>query len=162
MPVAVVPSARGVSQPAAGDGAAAPLALLREVDLSPAWMNRGALSEKSTPLEGFYGPTHYRISFFFTKVRRDSLQPEVFHVWGLNRYKKAITPFTGTYTVRRLAALSDTVEMVNSKSVRAYTAFADYVLREDPATKGAGVYSGKAMFVGFLRQFTKPGQTGRL
>lgn len=139
---AAVPPA---AQPGAGNAAAPGLTMLRDVDLSPAWMNVGVADEKREPLEGFYGPDHYRISFFFTKVRRDSLQPEVFHVWGLNRYKKVITPFTGTYTVKRLAALPDTVQMVNSKTVRAYTAFADYTLREDPATKGAGVYSGKAM-----------------
>ncbi|WP_046246994.1 hypothetical protein [Hymenobacter terrenus] len=142
---ASVPSATGAAQPVATAATAPTLALLRQVDLTPAWMNRGDPSEKSTALEGFYGSNHYRISFFFSKVRRDSLRPEVFHVWGLNRYKKVITPFTGTYTVRRIAALPDTVQMFNSKVVQAYTAFADYILREDPTTKGTGVYSGKVM-----------------
>lgn len=96
-------------------------------------------------MEGYYGADFYRVSFLFTKVRRDSLRPEVYHVWGMNHYKKTITPFTGTCTVTRFAALPDTVGMANSRTRRGYTAFATYVLREDPTTKGAGVYAGQAL-----------------
>jgi hypothetical protein len=119
--------------------------LLQQVDLSYAWSNATAEAKGNPTMEGFYGPDHYRISFCFSKVRRDSLHPEQYHIWGINRYKKVITPFEGTCTVTRFAALPDTAEMENSSKVRAYTAFAEYTLREDPKTKGAGVYSGKAM-----------------
>ena len=118
---------------------------LQQVDLSYAWSNAQAEAKANPTMEGFYGPDHYRISFFFSKVRRDSLHPEQYHIWGINRYKKAVTPFEGTCIVTRVAALPDTVEMENSSKLRAYTAFAEYTLREDPKTKGAGVYSGKAM-----------------
>lgn len=118
---------------------------LQQVDLAHAWSNVTAEAKGNPTMEGFYGPDHYRISFYFSKVRRDSLHSERYHIWGLNRYKKVITPFEGTCTVTRFAALPDTAEMENSSKVRAYTAFAEYTLREDPKTKGAGVYSGKAM-----------------
>ena len=118
---------------------------LQQIDLSYAWSNATAEAKENPTMEGFYGPDHYRISFYFSKVRRDSLHPEQYHIWGLNRYKKVLTPFEGTCTVTRFAALPDTAEMENSSKVRAYTAFAEYTLREDPKTKGAGVYSGKAM-----------------
>lgn len=120
---------------------------LPQIDLSDAWSNVSASAEAKHNLimEGFYGPDHYRISFFFSKVRRDSLNPAVYHIWGKNRYKKVITPFEGTCTVTGFAALPDTVGMENSHQLRAYTAFARYTLREDPQTKGAGVYSGRAM-----------------
>jgi hypothetical protein len=119
--------------------------LVPQVDLSYAWSNATAEAKTNPTMEGFYGPDHYRISFYFSKVRRDSLHPEQYHIWGINRYKKVLTPFEGTCTVTRIAALPDTVEMENSGKLRAYTAFAEYTLREDPKTKGAGVYSGKAM-----------------
>jgi hypothetical protein len=118
---------------------------LQQVDLSYAWSNATAEAKGNPTMEGFYGPDHYRISFFFSKVRRDSLHPGQYHIWGLNRYKKVITPFEGTCTVTRFAPLPDTAEMKNSRQLCAYTAFAEYTLREDPATRGAGVYSGKAM-----------------
>ncbi|MBO2011657.1 hypothetical protein [Hymenobacter negativus] len=125
--------------------ASASSALLPQVDLSYAWSNATAEAKGNPTMEGFYGPDHYRISFYFSKVHRDSLHPEQYHIWGINRYKKVITPFEGTCTVTRIAALPDTAEMENSSKLRAYTAFAEFTLREDPKTKGAGVYSGKAM-----------------
>ncbi|MBF9221416.1 hypothetical protein [Hymenobacter ruricola] len=140
-PTAVAAQQHVPAQPAAS---AAPTPL-QQVDLAYAWSNATAEAKSNATMEGFYGPNHYRISFYFSKVRRDSLHPEQYHIWGLNRYKKAITPFKGTCTVTRFAALPDTAEMANSSKVRAYTAFAEYTLREDPQTKGAGVYSGKAM-----------------
>lgn len=125
--------------------ASAPPTTLHQVDLSYAWSNAKAEAKANPTMEGFYGPDHYRISFFFSKVRRDSLHPELYHIWGINRYKKVVTPFEGTCKVTRFAPLPDTAEMANSNKLRAYTAFAEYTLREDPKTKGAGVYSGKAM-----------------
>lgn len=121
------------------------LALVRQIDLSAAWSNAPEPGENPAAMEGFYGPDHYRISFVFTNVRRDALQPEVYHIEGLNRYKKIITPFAGTCTIKRIAALPDTVDMKNSNALRGHTAFAEYELKEDPATKGAGVYAGKAL-----------------
>lgn len=125
--------------------ASAAPSLLPQVDLSYAWSNATANAKGNPTMEGFYGPDHYRISFYFSKVRRDSLHPEQYHIWGLNRYKKVITPFEGSCTVTRFAPLPDTAEMENSGTLRAYTAFANYTFREDPKTKGAGVYSGQAM-----------------
>jgi hypothetical protein len=139
-----VPAAPKPAGPPTQVAAASP-ASLPQVDLSFAWSNANADGKGNPTMEGFYGPNHYRISFFFSRVRRDSLHPEVYHFWGKNRYKKVITPFEGIITVKHFAALPDTAEMENSRQLRAYTAFAEYVLREDPATKGAGVYSGRAL-----------------
>jgi len=140
-PTATVAKPSVPGQPAAS--AVSPL--LQQVDLSYAWSNATAEANGNPTMEGFYGPDHYRISFYFSKVRHDSLHPEQYHIWGINRYKKVITPFEGTCTITRVAALPDTAEMENSSKLRAYTAFAEYTLREDPKTKGAGAYSGKAM-----------------
>lgn len=140
-PASTMPK-QAVSSPVVAASAPLPLA---QVDLSAAWSNASTEAKRNLLMEGFYGPDHYRISFFFSKVRRDSLHPEVYHIWGKNRYKKVITLFEGTCTVSRFAALPDTAYMENSRQLRAYTAFAEYTLREDPSTKGAGVYSGKAM-----------------
>jgi hypothetical protein len=125
------------------DSTAAVRALLRTVDLAPAWANTlGAQPPK--PMDGFYGADQYHIAFYFDSVRRDAQRPEVFHVWGRDRYKHITTPFSGTCTVTRLAPLPDTASLERSQTLRAQTAFADFALREDPATKGAGVYQGRA------------------
>lgn len=134
-PVATPPGAQ--APPA--DSTAAVLALLRQVDLSAAW--RGA---RNAAMEGFYGPDNYRISFHTDSLWRDARRPNVFHFRGRDRYKRTITPFTGTLTVTRLAPLPDTVGLEHRLGDRAYSAFASFVLREDSTAKGSGHCVGRA------------------
>ena len=140
----VVAAPTGVPVAAARD-AGPSLALLQRVDLAAVWANHWGKQEQQHPMEGFYGADHYHISFFFDEVRRDPQQPAAFRVRGRTRYKKVITPFSGTITVTRLAPLVDTVSLENSQRAQAYTAFGNFVLTEDPATRGAGVYRGQAL-----------------
>lgn len=116
------------------------LQLLRQVDLAPAWNGTD-----NSAMDGFYGPDNYRISFHIDSVLRDEHQVNVFHFRGRDRYKRTITPFTGTLTVTRLAPLPDTVGLEHSKGDRVYSAFASFVLREDSAAKGAGHCTGRAV-----------------
>jgi len=122
------------------DTTAAVLDLLRQVDLTTAW--RGTPNEA---MDGFYGPDNYRISFHIDTVRRDEHRPNVFYFEGRDRYKRTITPFTGTLTVTRLAPLPDTVALEHRFGDRAYSAFASFVLREDSTAKGAGHCTGRAV-----------------
>ncbi|WP_046246838.1 hypothetical protein [Hymenobacter terrenus] len=122
--------------------------LLRSHDLAPLWANgeQDALSPRA--IEGFYGPDHYRISFYFDEVQRDSLRPELYWVRGRNRYRKVITPFAGAITVRAVV-FNARLDVDNSyqptDSVATFVVRANYELREDPTTKGAGVYRGEAL-----------------
>lgn len=126
---------------------AAARALLRTHDLAPFWGNTDKPDGYDYHLEGFYGPDYHRIEFYFDVVRRDSLHPEQFRVRGRNRYRKVITPFAGTITVQAIfrAVLDRTNRPVDDDTVKSYAVRASYELREDPATKGAGVYQGEAM-----------------
>jgi hypothetical protein len=137
-PVSAAPSGTKNTTPA--DTTAAVLALLRQVDLTAAW--RGTPTEA---MDGFYGPDNYRISFHVDSVQRDEHQPNVFYFQGRDRYKRTITPFTGTLTVTRLASLPDTVAMEHNLGDRAYSAFASFVLREDSTARGAGHCTGRAV-----------------
>jgi hypothetical protein len=136
---AVVAAAPPAALPTA-DTTAAVLQLLRQVDLTPAW--KGTDDEA---MDGFYGPDNYRISFHIDGVQRDAQQPNVFHFQGRDRYKRTITPFTGTLTVTRLAPLADTVGLEHRFGDRVYSAFASFVLREDSAAKGAAHCTGRAV-----------------
>ncbi len=138
----------------AQDSTAAMLRVLRQVDLAPAWGNATPETKEHGALEGYYGPDNYRMSFYYDRVRQDARQPNVFHVWGRDRYKKTITPFTATLTVTRLAPVPDTVGMTYAmpKPVRAYTAFATFVLREATTAKGAGHCQGRAALDFYLDQ----------
>ncbi|MGI4875071.1 MAG: hypothetical protein ACRYFX_28285 [Janthinobacterium lividum] len=140
LPAASAAPAAIATAPAPTDSTAAVLQLAQQVDLAPAWLG----DARHEAMEGFYGPDNYRMSFYFDNVRRDSLQPNVFHFRGRDRYKKIITPFTGTITVTRLAALPDTASVLTSQANRGYTAFASFELRETAATKGAGHCQGRA------------------
>ena len=156
-PAATAPVAVAPNQPAAppvspAAATAADLlspttrAMLRQYNLAPLWANRDEGKPARSAMEGFFGTLPYRISFYFSSVERDPAQPNVFHVVGLDRYKKVITPFTGTITVRNITPFTDSMEVdAPDSTARAFTAVGRFVLREDPATKGAGNYSGEAL-----------------
>ena len=119
--------------------------LLREHDLAPLWANQTEIMKTHPAMEGFYGPDYYRISFYFSEVKRDSARLNVFHVKGLDRYKKAITPFVGIITVQSVQPFSKGMVVDADSSARAFTAMGRFELNEDPTTQGAGNYSGKAL-----------------
>ncbi|RTQ51680.1 hypothetical protein EJV47_07745 [Hymenobacter gummosus] len=88
---------------------------------------------------GFFGADHYRIEFAITSVERDAKRPQVYHVRGKNRYKKRITPFSGTITLQQVLpgqASTDT----NTDAT--YTFKGQFELREDAAVAGHGVFKG--------------------
>ena len=118
------------------------LRLLRQHNLAPLWANQENSMEPSA-MEGFYGSPPYRISFCFKKVTRDARQPNVFHVEGLDRYKKVITPFTGTIIVQTIRPFTNGMyaeyAAVDS-TAHSFTAAGRFILAEDPTTKGAGTY----------------------
>jgi len=119
---------------------------LRAYDLTPLWANADYNKSADQAMEGFYGPDYYRIAFYYDQVRQDSLIPEKFWVRGRNRYRRVITPFTGTITVRAIfKAQLGSANFQPADTVRAFVVRAYYELREDPTTKGAGVYRGEAL-----------------
>jgi hypothetical protein len=120
-------------------------------NLAPLWQSdyghQANDSSRPTILDGFYGDEHRHISVLFERVERDAKQANVYRVQGRTRYKKNITPFEGTITVEALKSLKAYLDLDSVEEARAhaYTATARFVLREDPATNGAGVYQGTAM-----------------
>ena len=150
VPVAVspVPQPVAAASVAADSLAPAALALLRRHDLAPLWANRAEGMAARSAMEGFYGPPHYRISFYFSGVTHDPIRPNRFHVTGLDRYKKVVTPFSGTITVRALRPFTKEMHLDAApadSAAPAYTAVARFALNEDPATTGAGNYTGEAL-----------------
>ena len=126
-------------------------ALLRTHDLAPLWRNNGPPQNDNPAidgptLDGFFGPDHYRISFVFTRVWRDSLNPALFHVQGKSLYKKDIAPFAGSLEVKHLANLNTRLDLApDDSTARAYTAESHFVLRESLATKSPGVFEGTGL-----------------
>lgn len=131
-------------KPAVPTATADSLHLLQAIDLAPLWLRLYDGQPAKSAMDGFYGADHYHIAFYFDSVRRDARQPALYHVWGRDRYKHITTPFAGTCTITRLLPLADTVSMKDSQTAKAYSALATFTLREDPTTKGAGTYSGRA------------------
>ena len=147
------PPAAPVRSSAIDSVAPAAWALLRQHNLAPLWASRAEGKAAQSAMEGFYGPPYYRISFYFSEVTRDSARPNLFHVTGLNRYKKVITPFTGTITVRALRPFTKEMFLDAApadSAAPAYTAVARFTLIEDPATKGAGTYTGDGLLDFYL------------
>lgn len=119
--------------------------MLQQHNLAPLWANQTELMKTQPAMEGFYGPAYYRISFYFSKVERDANHPNLFHVTGLDRYKKVVTPFAGTITVECIKPFTKDMFADVDSAARAFTAVGHFELNEDPTTKGAGNYSGKAL-----------------
>lgn len=128
-----------------------PLVFLAANNLAPLWQadydQKANDASRPIILDGFYGEEHRHISVLLERVRRDAAQPNVFQVQGRTRYKKNITPFEGTITVEGLKPLKTMLDLDSVEAARAhaYTATARFVLREDPATNGAGTYQGTAL-----------------
>jgi hypothetical protein len=145
-PAAVLRAAAIARPPAAADSLAAEAAaILRQHDLSPLWAKHTESTKAYPTLEGFYGPAYYRISFYFGKVARDAQRPNVFHVEGLDRYKKVITPFTGTITVQSVRPFTKEMFADLDSTWQAFTAAGRFDFSEDPTAKGAGRYAGQAL-----------------
>jgi hypothetical protein len=126
-------------------------------DLSPLMYFADAEDGHANRFDGFYGNDHYRIEFYFAEIKQDSLQPNVYHITGKNRFKKNVTPFEGTITFNQLATFKDPnlneehYEHDEFELKEAYTAEAAFELKENPSVKGSGVFSGK-MFIDFFER----------
>ncbi len=119
--------------------------MLTEHDLAALWALQQR--ESAAVYNGFYGADHYRIEMHFASVTRDSIRPDQLHVTGKSRYKKNITPFSGTITIDSLATLhlikrpgDPDVELGNE---RRYLAVGHFTLREDSLVSGSGQFAGK-------------------
>lgn len=135
-------------------------ALLRAHDLTPLWANKTDGLAAPHAMEGFFGTAPYRISFYFTNVVRDARQPGLFHITGLDRYHKVVTPFNGTIQMLAVKPFADSMWADVDTTARCFTATARFVLQEDPRTKGAGTYSGQALLDFYLDSHGKIGQAG--
>jgi hypothetical protein len=121
--------------------------LLATHDLATLWAMRER--ESAAVYNGFYGPDNYRIEMYFATVTRDSLRPDQLHITGKSRYKKSITPFSGTVTIDSLAALQVIKGAgdsgVEAGTERRYLAVGHFTLREDSLAAGSGQFAGKLM-----------------
>ncbi|KUG08729.1 hypothetical protein [Solirubrum puertoriconensis] len=115
---------------------------LREHDLTKVWCVATAEGPVAYPNNGFFGAERYRIEMVFLEMHRDEQRPEVMYVRGKSRYKKIITPFEGTLTVSEIHNLKADPEILIREGNPAYSVVGRFELREDPTTKGAGVYRG--------------------
>ncbi len=126
-------------------------------DLSSLMYFADAEDGHANRFDGFYGNDHYRIEFYFSEIKQDSLQPNVYHISGKNRFKKNVTPFEGTITFNQLASFKDPnlneehYEHDEFELKEAYTAEAAFELKENPSVKGSGIFSGK-MFIDFFER----------
>ena len=103
---------------------------------------------------GFFGPTHYRIEMATTQVVRDTVNPALYHVRGLSRYKKFITPFVGTLTISKIveqpyysaaeiADMQNEHEIVLTNDPGLFSALGTFELHEDSTRLGAGIFRGQ-------------------
>lgn len=122
------------------------LLLVQSRQFANLWLNYAHNYPRGvTPLEGFFGPDRYRISFAFTQIRPDSLNPRTLLVSGKSRFKKAVVPFSGSLQLQDLRPLKR-ASLVNTgvedSLLRTYTAKAHFVFRQAPTQPHAGTFEG--------------------
>lgn len=151
-PVAAAP-VQAPSTGATATAAAAPglsdeqLTVLRETDLAPllqpaSYTDEDGNRSAGQAMSGFFGPEHRRIEFVFTRVQRDAQNPALYHIQGLDRYKKRVLPLTGTIELQQLAPLQP-LEKSPNELTGAYAATGRFELREGGTGSGNGVFRGQ-------------------
>ena len=108
--------------------------------------NLDTLFNSAYPENGFYGEDRYRIEYLFESSKRDEHDPTLYHIKGRNRYKKTITPFSGTIRITQLSEFTDpnldTAE-VNGMNIRnLYAAQGEFEFKEDSIAKSSGIFKG--------------------
>jgi hypothetical protein len=108
--------------------------------------NLDTLFESHYPQNGFYGEDRHRIEYLFESSKRDAKDPTLIHVKGRNRYKKTITPFSGTIRITQLSEFTDPnldTSEVSGMHVRTfYAAQGEFELKEDVIGQSSGVFKG--------------------
>lgn len=126
-------------------------AFLTANNLAPLWQANFGSNANGTLrpaiLDGFFGAEHRHIAFIFERVTQDSLQPNVFQVQGRSRFRKTITSFVGTITVKQIKPFRVFIDLDSAalSQASAYVATAHFVLHEDSTVAGAGTYQGTAL-----------------
>ncbi|GAA4047888.1 hypothetical protein GCM10022409_37780 [Hymenobacter glaciei] len=122
------------------------LLLVQNRQFANLWRNQASPNPPGvTPMEGFFGPDRYRISFALTHIRPDSLDPLALQVTGKSRFKEAVVPFSGVLQLRDLTPLkraSLTNTSVQDSLLRTYTAKAHFIFRQAPTQSHTGTFEG--------------------
>ncbi|GAB3857744.1 hypothetical protein GCM10028822_31960 [Hymenobacter terrigena] len=97
-----------------------------------------------TVCEGFFGPDHYRIELVLQKIIRDTDDPLLYHVQGKDRYKRQVTPFTGTIRLRQLrnVPIKSFEYELQGEFAKFYTAQGVFSWQET-GSKATGIFAGK-------------------
>ena len=74
---------------------------LSKYSVSALWKT-AAEGNDSPVINGFFGEDHYRIEFVFTSLTQDPVDKSLFHVTGQNRYRRTITPFSGSIQLNQI------------------------------------------------------------
>ena len=115
------------------------IAVLTQNDMSE-------LLKQEYPANGFYGDDHYRIEFVVSEVKRDEADARLYHIKGKNRFKKTISPFTGTVRLKTISEMIDpnidTTETGDLYFIKSYSVGGEFEIKEDSTLKSSGVFKG--------------------
>ncbi|MBD2767042.1 hypothetical protein IC235_03930 [Hymenobacter sp. BT664] len=119
------------------------LAFLQDNDLSPLWRNLAQHQEHELAVHnGFFGVDNYRIEFVFTSITRDATDPALFLVTGKNRYKKTISPFTGSIRITQLLNEQPSTPDIELQEDVVRVALGTFEFSEQLGTRTDGIFRG--------------------
>jgi hypothetical protein len=92
---------------------------------------------------GFIGNNYERFEIFYTSIKKDSVQPNVYHIKGRNRVKGNICDFSGTIAITDAGYYTHKSDWGNyPDSVKLGMLFGNYLFKEDTTQKHAGTLQG--------------------
>ncbi len=123
--------------------------LLDTSDLSRMFCNYDSLGAYDNRFDGFFGEDHFRIQFYFSNVKRDSVNHLVYHIEGKSKFKENIAPFKGKIVLEKEKSFTDPKinleewKYENGDSLKGmYSLVGHLILEEDKKLGYAGVFSG--------------------
>ncbi len=81
--------------------------LLDTINLSRLFVNTDTLETFTNRFDGFFGNDNYRIEFYWSEAKKDSLNPLVYHLKGKTNFKGNIDSFTGKIELDTAIAFTD-------------------------------------------------------
>ncbi|GAA3994105.1 hypothetical protein GCM10022408_00360 [Hymenobacter fastidiosus] len=113
----------------------------RQHNLAPLWA-LNAQSGQPQVLIGCMGPQYRRLELVYERVRRDSKNRQLYHVWGQSRERERIMPFRGTILLTAVKKVRPQHPAEDFRALAHYQAAGRFRFREDPAGEGSGQLSG--------------------
>lgn len=111
-------------------------------------------TKPETGTDGVFDTSYWRIQMHFETILKDSVKPNVYHIYGFSRHKNVVTPFSGHVVINEVQqypgnfyyAMDTSKKDFNEEGIHYISVSATYTLLEDSHFRFSGIFKGKLGF----------------